>query len=96
MFKKLRTYLGRVIRDIGRKIEANGVLEVAFAKLLALARRVHGRSSSISAGRRSILCMRPKSNASAKARLIGRTSSASRPPSQPTLDLRRAASSCCT
>ncbi len=26
--------LGRVIRDIGRKIEANGVLEVAFAKLL--------------------------------------------------------------
>ena len=40
---KLRTYLGRVIRDIGRKIEANGVLEVAFAKLLALARRVHGQ-----------------------------------------------------
>src|SRR5271166_3964060 len=38
--KTLRTYLGRVIRDIGRKIEGNGALEVAFTKLLALARRV--------------------------------------------------------
>ncbi|MBB4383470.1 hypothetical protein GGD61_008170 [Bradyrhizobium sp. SBR1B] len=38
--KTLRTYLGRVIRDIGRKIERNGGLEAAFAKLLALARRV--------------------------------------------------------
>ncbi|MGY4501544.1 IS5 family transposase [Bradyrhizobium sp. GM24.11] len=40
LLKKLRTYLGRVIRDIGRKIEGNGGLEAAFAKLLALARRV--------------------------------------------------------
>src|SRR3954464_5071566 len=40
MLKKLRTYLGRVIRDIGRKIEGNGGLEGPFAKLLALARRV--------------------------------------------------------
>src|SRR6187431_1990037 len=38
--KTLRTYLGRVIRDIGRKIEGNGGLEAAFAKLLLLARRV--------------------------------------------------------
>jgi IS5 family transposase len=38
--KKLRTYLGRVIRDIGRKIEGNGGLEGTFAKLLLLARRV--------------------------------------------------------
>jgi transposase, IS5 family len=38
--KTLRTYLGRVIRDIGRKIEGNSRLEAAFAKLLALARRV--------------------------------------------------------
>ncbi|MET4324175.1 IS5 family transposase [Bradyrhizobium sp. RT5a] len=41
MLKKLRTYLGRVIRDIGRKIEGNGGLEAAFVKLLLLARRVH-------------------------------------------------------
>src|SRR3954451_21570006 len=40
MLKKLRTYLGRIIRDIGRKIEGNGELEAAFAKLLLLARRV--------------------------------------------------------
>jgi len=40
VLKTLRTYLGRVIRDIGREIEGNGALEAAFAKLLALARRV--------------------------------------------------------
>jgi hypothetical protein len=40
MLKKLRTYLGRVIRDIGRKIEGNSGLEAAFTKLLLLARRV--------------------------------------------------------
>src|SRR3981189_3783201 len=39
MLKKLRTYLGRIIRDIGRKIEGNGGLEGAVAKLLSLARR---------------------------------------------------------
>src|SRR5437588_10412086 len=40
MLKKLRTYLGRVIRDIGRKIEGNGGLEATFGKLLLLAQRV--------------------------------------------------------
>ncbi len=35
-----RCNLGRVIRDIARKIEGNGALEAAFAKLLALVRRV--------------------------------------------------------
>lgn len=40
MLRKLRTYLGRVIRDIGRKIEGDGELEAAFAELLPLARRV--------------------------------------------------------
>src|SRR4051794_34601851 len=38
--RTLRTYLGRVIRDIGRKIDGNSGLEAAFAKLLPLARRV--------------------------------------------------------
>lgn len=38
--KTLRTYLGRVIRDVGRKIEGDSGLEAAFAKLLALARCV--------------------------------------------------------
>jgi IS5 family transposase len=40
MLKKLRTYLGRVIRDVGRKIEGDSGLEAAFAQLLALSRRV--------------------------------------------------------
>jgi hypothetical protein len=40
MLKTLRTYLGRVIRDIGRKIEGDSGLEAAFVKLLPLARRV--------------------------------------------------------
>lgn len=41
LLRKLRTYLGRVIRDIGRKIDGDSGLEAAFAKLLPLARRVH-------------------------------------------------------
>ena len=38
--RKLRTYLGRVIRDIARKIEGDHWLETKFARLLNLARRV--------------------------------------------------------
>jgi IS5 family transposase len=38
--RKLKTYLGRVIRDIARKIDGDGGLETAFAHLLSLARRV--------------------------------------------------------
>src|SRR6266566_1869943 len=39
--KTLRTYLGRVIRDIARKIDGDAWLkEVVFANILALARRV--------------------------------------------------------
>jgi transposase, IS5 family len=41
--RKLKTYLGRVIRDISRKIADNPWLETKFAKLLALARRVHAQ-----------------------------------------------------
>jgi len=38
--RKLKTYLGRVIRDIARKIDGDPGLETAFAHLLSLARRV--------------------------------------------------------
>ena len=40
--KKLRTYLGRVIRDVGRKIEGRTDLlgEIVLGRMLALARRV--------------------------------------------------------
>src|ERR1043166_9693036 len=39
--KKLKTYLGRIIRDIARKIEANATLpgQIALGRMLALARR---------------------------------------------------------
>lgn len=40
--KTLRTYLGRVIRDVGCKTDGNSDLEAAFAKLLPLARRAEG------------------------------------------------------
>ena len=38
--RKLKTYLGRVIRDIARKIDGDPALETAFARLMSLARRV--------------------------------------------------------
>jgi IS5 family transposase len=39
--RKLRTYLGRVMRDIGRKTAGNNVLQEIFARAISLARRVH-------------------------------------------------------
>ena len=41
--RTLKTYLGRVIRDIARKIEGNPGLEAKFAWLLSLARRVRAQ-----------------------------------------------------
>src|SRR6266566_1465060 len=38
--RKLKTYLGRVIRDIGRRIAGDDALEQVFARELSLARRV--------------------------------------------------------
>ena len=39
--RTLRTYLGRVMRDIGRKIGGDASLRACFAQSLALAHRVH-------------------------------------------------------
>src|SRR5476649_743750 len=41
--RKLKTYLGRVIRDIARKIDGDPRLEAKFASLLSLARRVRAQ-----------------------------------------------------
>jgi IS5 family transposase len=38
--RKLKTYLGRVIRDIGRRIAGDDALEEVFAREMSLARRV--------------------------------------------------------
>jgi len=44
--RKLRTYLGRVIRDIVRKIDGNEALQAAFASSLTLARSVRSKAAS--------------------------------------------------
>jgi IS5 family transposase len=41
--RKLKTYLGRVIRDIARKTDGDPRLEAAFAHLLSLGRRVRAQ-----------------------------------------------------
>src|ERR1700728_3718214 len=38
--RKLKTYLGRVIRDIGQRIDGDAELEDIFAQSLSLSRRV--------------------------------------------------------
>jgi IS5 family transposase len=75
--RKLRTYLGRVIRDIARKIDGNPVLEAKFAPLLALARRVRDQERG-QRGPKVYSLHAPRSNASAKAGRTNLTSSASR------------------
>jgi IS5 family transposase len=82
--KFLRTRLGRVIRNIGRKIAGNEMLEERFAELLGLAVRVHFQDhrqrgpKSLPSGRdpRVYVCTLPRSNALEKAKLGRRTSSA--------------------
>ena len=76
------TYLGRVIRDIGRKIAGEAGLEAVFARPLSLAAAC-ASSASASAAARSTPCTRPRSNASARARRTRPTSSASRSRSPP-------------
>jgi IS5 family transposase len=44
--KTLRTYLGRVIRDIARKIEGDEGLQAAFARSLSLARTVRDQKQN--------------------------------------------------
>ena len=99
--KTIRTYLGRVIRDIVRKIKGEAELESAFAHPLMLARRVREQRQH-QRGRKGLpsgsvprvsRCTRPRLNASARARPIARTNSASRSRSPPRSIAPRAASS---
>ena len=90
--RKLKTYLGRVIRDIARKIDGDHGLEASFALLLSLADG-YARRSADSAAPRSTACMLPKWSASARARPTSLTSSASRSALPPPSSTARAASS---
>jgi transposase, IS5 family len=48
--RKLKTYLGRVIRDIGRRIAGDDALEEVFARELSLARRVLAQARPLQNG----------------------------------------------
>ena len=73
--RTLRTQLGRVIRDIGRKIADKPALQTIFARPLTLLPGVCANSVSASAAARSTACMRRRWNASARARHSDRTNS---------------------
>src|SRR3974390_2416217 len=90
--RRVRTYLGRVFRDIVRKTKDDANLRQVFAEPLSLAFRVrHQRQNQ--RGGRSIRCTPPRSNASARARRTGPMSSGSRCRSPPRSPARRAGSS---
>ena len=63
--RTLRTYLGRVTRDIVRRIKGDGALEEVFGLPLD-AGAPGGRAAPEPGGRRSIPCTPPRSNASAR------------------------------
>jgi transposase, IS5 family len=90
--KTLQTYLGRVVRDIGRKIRGEAELESVFAHPLMLARRVREQRQH-QRGRKIYSLHGPRSNASARARRIAPTSSVSRSRSPRPCIVRRADSS---
>jgi IS5 family transposase len=75
--RKLKTYLGRVIRDVIRKIEENPWLEAKFARLLILAQRVLTQERG-QRGPKVYSLHAPGSNASARASRTSPTSLASR------------------
>jgi transposase, IS5 family len=63
--RRLRTYLGGVSRDIGRRIDGDPELEEIFAQPLSLSRRVLAQDQR-QRGPRSIPCTRRKWSASAR------------------------------
>ena len=89
--KFLRIRLGRVIRDIRRKIDGSEGLKERFAELLALAHRVRFQDHR----QRGHKVMPPRSSASVRARHGRFMSSAARCRSPPRRPSPRAASSCC-
>ena len=92
--RKLKTYLGRIIRDIARKIAGEDELRGIFAPACCSSGPAGAASrSAASAAARSTACMRPRSSASARARRTSPTSSASRSALPPRSSAARAASS---
>src|SRR5471032_429760 len=75
--RTLKTYLGRVIRDITRKIDGDDGLEGSLAHLLSLGRRSEEQERG-QRGPKVYSLHAPKWNASARVRPTSLTSSASR------------------
>jgi transposase, IS5 family len=73
--RRLRTMLGRVIRDLMRKIHGKRAWSVSLPSRSPLPGASRTSASASSAGR-STACMRPRWNASARARRTSPTSSA--------------------
>ena len=92
VLKTIRTYLGRVTRDIVRKIGGDAELESVFAHPLMLGRRVREQRQH-QRGQKVYSLHATRSNASARARRIGPTNSASRCRSPPRCIARPEASS---
>jgi len=90
--RRLKTYLGRTIRDIERKTKGDQALEDAFRRPLWLARRVMTQKTRDPLPK-IYPCTRRRWNASARARATSPMSSASRPLSPPPSSAARAASS---
>ena len=91
--RTLRTYLGRVCRDLVRKIKGQPAAERASSPSRCRWPSRCATSARTRGARRSIRCTRPRSNASARARRTGLTSSASRSPSPRRSTIPKAASS---
>jgi hypothetical protein len=91
----LRIRLGRIIRDIRRKIDGNTEIAAALRSPWRAPVR-SARSSSASAATSSIPSMPRRPNASARAKPQPLTSSASKSRSSPPTLVLPAASSCCT
>ena len=92
--RRLKTFLGRVIRDIDRQVRNDPVLNAIFRPALFLAGRVVTIRSAANGAARFIRSMRRKWNASARARRTSLTSLASRSLSRRRLRPRAADSLC--
>ncbi len=90
----LRSRLGRLIRDIGRKIAGHQDIEAAFALPLARASQIRGQQQR-QRGWKLYSFHAPETECIGKERPARPTSSASRSPSSPPTPAPQAVSSCC-
>ena len=91
----LRSRLGRIIRDIGRKIEGQPALEEAFAAALSRASQIRSQQQR-QRGWKLYSFHAPEVECIGKGKARAPTSSASKPRSSPPMPAPPVVSSCCT